>query len=329
MQDRPDGVRDEEVAQTLERHWGLTPTEVTYAPVGFGSYHWIASGSDTKWFLTVDDLDARGQQAGGARASAASNLSGALTTATALQEAGHEFVVAPIRSQSGAVLENINDRFVLAVYPHVDGQTGSFGPFATRQERFAVVDRLAALHGDTSVDQRTVRVDDCAVPCRDGLTKALGSLAAPWKSGPYAEPTRTLLVERGAELSLALRHFDAAVDSVGEINAPRVITHGEPHRGNVIFTTQGAALIDWDTALLAAPERDLWSLIEEDPAVVNYYEATTGRALNTETLRLYRDWWDLCEVSLFVNQFRQAHTDSPDAQTAWRSLTRHMNAVGQ
>ncbi|WP_432843998.1 phosphotransferase family protein [Dactylosporangium sp. CA-092794] len=36
-----------------------------------------------------------------------------------------------------------------------------------------------------------------------------------------------------------------------------VLTHGEPHPGNTMRTGGGWLLIDWDTALLAAPERDL------------------------------------------------------------------------
>jgi aminoglycoside phosphotransferase (APT) family kinase protein len=36
------------------------------------------------------------------------------------------------------------------------------------------------------------------------------------------------------------------------------LTHGEPHPGNVIGTDDGWLLVDWDTAAIAQPERDLW-----------------------------------------------------------------------
>jgi len=61
-----------------------------------------------------------------------------------------------------------------------------------------------------------------------------------------------------------MAHYDALVVSVGASREPMVITHGEPHRANTIVTTAGVALIDWDTALLARRERDLWMLIDED-----------------------------------------------------------------
>ncbi len=35
-----------------------------------------------------------------------------------------------------------------------------------------------------------------------------------------------------------------------------VITHGEPHGGNVMTMSSGLVLVDWDTVLLAPPERD-------------------------------------------------------------------------
>lgn len=39
-----------------------------------------------------------------------------------------------------------------------------------------------------------------------------------------------------------------------------VVTHGEPHPGNVIRTSHGLRIIDWTTVQMAPPERDLWML---------------------------------------------------------------------
>ena len=37
-----------------------------------------------------------------------------------------------------------------------------------------------------------------------------------------------------------------------------MITHGEPHPGNILRSRGRLLLIDWDTAGVALPERDLW-----------------------------------------------------------------------
>ena len=55
-----------------------------------------------------------------------------------------------------------------------------------------------------------------------------------------------------------------------------VLTHGEPHPGNTMLTAAGWLLIDWDTALVAPPERDLWSLDPGDGSILSAYADATG-----------------------------------------------------
>ena len=49
-------------------------------------------------------------------------------------------------------------------------------------------------------------------------------------------------------------------------------------------------MIDWDTALLAPPERDLWTLIDEEEWIADEYTARTGVIVNPATTQLYRLW---------------------------------------
>jgi aminoglycoside phosphotransferase (APT) family kinase protein len=58
--------------------------------------------------------------------------------------------------------------------------------------------------------------------------------------------------------------------------SPLVLTHGEPHAANTIKTDSGLVLIDWDSALIAPRERDLWSLALEDPAILHHYASKAG-----------------------------------------------------
>jgi hypothetical protein len=294
-----------------------------HAAVGFGSHHWRAATTTDRWFLTVDDLDARLLHRTDSRSAARDRLVAALSTARSLRSGGCEFVVAPTPSGSGRVVEPIDDRYVLAVYPHIDGEAGSYGPFATRAERLAVVDLLVRLHdADTGAPAGTA---DFAIPSRDRLGRAMGETAEPWATGPFAEPARELLQRHNEPLQRALAAYDELVSVVRAKNRPLVITHGEPHRGNVIRTAGGPLLIDWDTALLAPPERDLWSLIDEDPEVRHHYQQAAGRELDDDALRLFGLWWDLCEVALFVDDFRRPHLATDDTRIAWHSLESHLD----
>jgi len=322
---QPGDLPDDAVVEVLASGWGLDVDEIAYAPVGFGSHHWSVVNATMKWFVTADDLDARTQHAEDTRARVRQRLAAALSTAAALRQRGCSFVVAPTPSRRGSVLEDIGDRYVVAVYPHVDGRTGQYGHYDSQAERFAVVDRLVETHAATDSVTSIALADDFAIPSRDRLVTAMSATSSPWSTGPFAERTRALLGRHADSLTIVLNRYDELADRVRRRGDGVVVTHGEPHRGNVIFTTDGASLVDWDTALLAPCERDLWSLIDEDPEVATYYSKESGRAVDNDALRLYRLWWDLCEVSLYVSQFHAPHVASADTETAWEALQEHLD----
>lgn len=320
---RPSDLSDDAVAGALRDGWGIDVEAIEYAAVGFGSHHWRVASTPRRWFVTVDDLDARLLGDADSRSAARDRLTAALSTALALRSAGYEFVVSPMPDSSGHVAQSIEDRFTIAVYPHIEGTTGSFGPFDSTGDRLAVVDLLARLHSaDIAVPARTT---DHTIPCRDRLHDAMANLSEPWSTGPFAQPAHELLRQHHRSLRRALAAHDALVRAVETAGRPLVISHGEPHRGNVIVTAGGPVLIDWDTTLPAPPERDLWSLIDEDHTVRSHYERTAGRALNDNALRLYSLWWDLCEVALFTHDLRRPHEDTDDTRTALQGLQHHLD----
>ena len=103
------------------------------------------------------------------------------------------------------------------------------------------------------------------------------------------------------------------------------LTHGEPHPGNTMLTDRGLVVIDWDTALIAPPERDLWSLVAEDASVAPWYEERTGTPLDPEALELYRLAWDLTEVAIYVCDFFAPHELTDDTATAWESRVGYLD----
>ncbi len=99
-----------------------------------------------------------------------------------------------------------------------------------------------------------------------------------------------------------------------------VITHGEPHAGNVLVTGGGLVLVDWDTTLLAPPERDLWDLAGDDRAVLHRYAVATGTAIDEQALTLYRLWYDLAEIGGYLTLFRSPHANTGDTRESWTNL---------
>ena len=323
---RPDELSDADIVRAVADGWGLRTTSVEWAPVGFGSHHWHVRSGAHRWFLTVDDLDARPRHVAQTRVDASRRLSAALTVARSLRDGGLNFVVAPVRNRHQGVVHPINDRYVAALYEYVDGEFHSWSPYPTRADRLAVLDRIVAIHTSNIATSAPLR-DDFTIPGRDQLEIALAEVDRPWGCGPYADRARTLLRAHGDVLLAVLAQYDDLVDVVAHRSERAVLTHGEPHRGNTINTSDGVMLIDWDTALIAPPERDLWMLIDEDTQIAADYTERTGVPLDDAALRLYRLWWDLCEISLFMAAFRAPHEDTEDTQIAWLALQRFLDPV--
>lgn len=315
MKDRPEGVSDEDLAAALAQGWGLDVRSVAYRPVGFGSYHWAVDTGSRRLFATVDVLH-------DAPAARLRLLGQALGTALALhRDAGLHFVVAPLPDAAGAPLRPLGDRHAVALFPLVEGEAGEFGPHPP-QDRPEVLDLLVRLHAADVDAPRT----ELALPGRADLDEALSALDRPWQGGPYAEPARALLAGRATHVRALLAEFDRLADTVGSDSAPWVVTHGEPHPGNVIRGPRGLHLIDWDTVRLAPPERDLWMLggdpaqLGGDPSLLAAYTRATGRALSPAALALYPLWWTLADIAVYVRTLRAPHRATPDITASWTYL---------
>jgi thiamine kinase-like enzyme len=322
---RPDEPTDTQLADALQRGWGLRADDVTYLPVGFGSYHWRVVADAVAWFVTVDDLQLRQRHRGEPLDQPRRRLTAALATAVALRDAGLTFVVAPTPTHEGHPLWVTDARFAVALYAYVEGTTHTWGAYTSREERMSVVELLATLHRTTGAPRSTAIADDLAIPSRDELHLAMNDLDRPWTDGPYGELARRRLREHVDAMHAVLERFDELAAEVTAQTDRLVVTHGEPHRANTIATADGVVLIDWDTTLLAPPERDLWMLVREDPKVADAYADRTGVVPDQEVLDAYRLWWELTEVALYLAEFRAPHEETEDTRTAWQGLTTNLD----
>ncbi|MEO3809278.1 phosphotransferase [Sphaerisporangium sp. B11E5] len=320
MRDQPMDVDEGALLDALKA-WGIAPEAVAYAPVGFGDHHWIAGAAGTaeaggaRWFVTVADLPHKPYCGDGADAAFA-GLRRAMDTAWSLRhEAGLPFVTAPLRTAAGETTLRFGQRYAVSVFPYADGVAGDFGQKLTPGERAPLIDMLAALHG--SPPPAAIPARPLALPGRARLEKTLAEVGHPWEGGPYAEPARDLLA---GHLTAFLRRLEEFDRRSAEVRGEPVVTHGEPHPGNLLRSPGGLLLVDWDTVGLAPPERDLW-LAAADPADLDRYTEATGRRPDPSVLALYRLRWSLEDVSLFLEYFRSPHGRTADAEQSWSALT--------
>lgn len=308
------------LSDALSEGWGFQPVSLSYQPVGFGSHHWLAvDPGGQELFATVDDLSEKVRDDADTTSAVFGRLEQAFESALSLRrDAGLDFVVAPRPASSGRVLRRLTDRYSLVVHPYLaDCENRQDGEFETSADQHAVLAMLIRLH---SAKATPPPADDFGIPGRAALLAAMHSTGEPWQTGPYGIRCRDLLARHAADLGALMAAFDQLAARVRGRTDRMVITHGEPNAANVLKTPAGFVFVDWESALLAPPERDLWALAESDPGVLDAYRAATGTAIDTDALALHRMWYDLAEISGYVGWFRSRHDDTADAAEGWQNL---------
>ncbi|MEH0821943.1 MULTISPECIES: phosphotransferase [unclassified Micromonospora] len=332
MRDRPAALTETELIRGVLVGWGIEAGSTQYLPVGAGSYHWsVADRRGSTWFVKVDDLGV--EEAG--RDATFDRLGRSFGTALALRDAGLDFVLAPMPSGGGAAVWRLTPRYALSVFPMVAGTAGRFGAHPP-EDRAELVDLLAELHRATPVVAGLAPRTDLVLPGRERLEAALRDLDREWTGGPYGERVRALLAAHAGHVEGLLADFDRRVDRVRAVAADWVVTHGEPHPGNVMRTPAGLRLIDWDTLRIAPAERDLWMLtpalarmLGDDPGgdvddVLDRYTRATGRTVTQAGLGLYPLWWKLADLACYVDELRRPHGTGEDVTASLTYLTGYL-----
>lgn len=324
---KPADLTEETLAAALRDRWRFTASSLDYQAVGFGSHHWlVTNAAGERLFVTVDDLGAKLRTADDSTDAAFGRLGRAFAAALALRaDAGLAFVIAPLPTPDGQVLARLADRYSLVVHPYLTGtEAGSYGGFARDSDRNAVLALLGQLHAARIAPAAEPLTDDFLVPQLDALQALRAESGRPWDGGPYAERARDLLRAHGPDLEVLITAYHELARRVAAREGRLVITHGEPHAANVMRTAGGLVLVDWDTVLLAPPERDLWHLADDDESILDAYAGASGVEIDREALSLYRLWWDLSEISGYLSLFAGPHGESADSAESWQELNRYL-----
>lgn len=317
----PAGLSESALATALAHRWDVAVASMGYQAVGFGSHHWkLIDARGARWFVTVDELDSKRHWLREPEDAAFLRLRAALYTARDLRDSGCAFVVAPVLTLDGEPLVRTDGRCGVALYPFVEGESFAWGEFSTGAHRRAVLDLIVKVHTAPSAASRHALVDDFGIPHRDELELSLPPGDDVRSAGPYGAATSTLLVGNAEKVQGLLDRYDDLVEVAHGASRPMVLTHGEPHPGNTMRTAEGWLLIDWDTVLVAPPERDLWSLHPGDGSVLDEYAAATGLAPLPAMLDLYRLRWDLADLAVYVSLFRGHHSGTADDDQSWNGL---------
>jgi spectinomycin phosphotransferase len=316
----PADLVPERLETALAEGWRLRAASLEYLPVGGGSHHWLATGGDgSRAFVTVDDLDGK-EWLGSTREAVSDGLRRCLRTAAALRDqAGLSFVVAPDPALDGEPLRHVDERYAVSVFPFLDGHSFPFGPYPDEELRGQALEMIAALHRSTPAVRGLAPVHVPGFTGRGDLDAFLAEPGRPWDGGPFSAGAHRVVADYAADIARLVVAFDRLADATAPARADPVISHGEPHPGNVMRAEGRLFLIDWDTVALAAPERDI-ALIAGGPADVDRYQEAAGRAIDPAVIILYRLRWYLDDLSSGVQMFRGPHRDTADTRQWRKSL---------
>ena len=317
----PGILDDGDLFRVLSASWALEADELRYVPKGAGSYHWIAlSAGDQTYFITVDDLDSK-PWLGERRDRAFEGLGAAYEAAWALQhEVGLPFVTGPMRGPGGTTLARLSDQFSMAVFPFVVGHAGSWGDPLNDWDRTELLRVLAKLHQTTPPLGVRVARRPLDIPERPCLKTALSDVEHPWEGGPLSESARCALADHAQGVTGWLDQLDGLAKRLGDEDSAEVLTHGEPHPGNLIRSAGGLGLIDWDTIALALPERDLWMLDNRSDNGFALYEDLTGKHINEAAISFYRLAWSLSDIASLARIFRAPHDETEWIRRKWKTF---------
>jgi spectinomycin phosphotransferase len=308
-----------ELAGFLDEGWGFRLEAADYAPLGAGSYHWLVrDAGGTRGFVTVDDLDHK-PWLGDDRELVFDGLRRAFDTAVALRRTGLDFVVAPTPARNGETVSRIGPCYAMALFPFVDGESSEWGRHESPEERAAIVTLLAELHETTHAVASVARSAGLDLPGREHIEAGLRELHAPWSGGPFSEPAREALARHASDVTELLDLADRLAADIAKRGDPWVVTHGEPHSGNIMRADATRLLVDWDTVALAPPERDLWMVVESAEDAARYADVT-GRDVDHEALSFFRLTWDLKDLAEYLGALRSPHHESEDTQRVYDGL---------
>lgn len=327
----PADLSPDVVLDLVREYWDDRAAAAAYLPRGAGAHHWgVARSRGPRWFVTADDVTVPGRL---------DELQDAYVAARRLALDGHHLVLptvpplevaagsGPVPGAGGAV-GVVTGHWLVTVTPYLEGEAGP-GDYADDNQRALLARGLGELHA--AVPPPRARLWEPGPPMRDELEAILASdLDGAWDSGPFGDDTRAVLQEKRTGLLALLERYDALAAHALDDRGGWVVTHGEPHTANVLWSAGGPRLVDWESLRVSPRERDLrWVLRDADGAEpLSAYLATAGLDLATsgiaddldDMVELFDLEWTLWQVGQYAVRFAGEHSGDDDDRRFHRAL---------
>ena len=245
MRDRPDLV-DDIIVATVRASYTIALDGLTFLPIGNDSATWVfraraANGVD--YFLKL-------------RKGSANPAS--FHVPRYLHNHGVTCVIAALPTVTGGLWVKV-DEFTLALYPFIDGATGT-DTGMTEHHWVAYGATLRRIHDITSPPEITRNMrHEAFIPDPGGVIRRLDAQIA---DNEFAEPWERELAafwrDRRAEIVSLIDRAEFLGQRLRTSNPPLVLCHADIHTSNILIDTADQLwIVDWDETVLAPKECDL------------------------------------------------------------------------
>ncbi|MGE0542104.1 MAG: phosphotransferase enzyme family protein [Dehalococcoidia bacterium] len=292
----PPNLSDATIIATVHERYGIVVTALTFLPIGNDSATWVfrlqpATG-DTL-FLKL-------------RKGAANAPS--FIVPHYLADHGVTHVVAALPARTGALWIDV-DGFALALYPYIDGATGTDTDM-TEDHWITYGAALRQVH-DTELPPAIIRLlqRETFIPDRGDVIAHLDALLP---TRTFTDPSERELAAFWLERREAIRTLADRAATLGRrlkaTNPPLVLCHADIHTWNLLIDTADRLwIVDWDETMLAPKERDLMFVVgglstelvgpREEAWFFAGYGATTVDPL---ALAYYRFAWAISDLGAYA-----------------------------
>jgi spectinomycin phosphotransferase len=237
----------------------------------------------------------------------------------------------PMRANTGQYINDL-EGYDAILLPYIDGTPACDAELSDLHQR-KLGSLIATLHRCKLHDDEVPPMETFSVR----LARLLGSMlrdTAQSKENlpPIQQHLIDVLHDNYPKLKKMAAQFAALAQVLREDTSLAenfVLCHSDPSCGNIIISPDdNVYLIDWDTPIMAPPERDLFHLRQWPAALENYKSMMDSGELDKRVMLYYQLEWDIQEIVDYGR--RLLYSDQSDDQNEhdWSELATHMQGIG-
>jgi aminoglycoside phosphotransferase (APT) family kinase protein len=273
----------------LREQWHLEVTGIHFIPVGDSAYSYrIEVSPDSRYYLKIVDQ----RSPTGQRTAAHMEFSLPLQQLVAQLHLAGVQAPRPLPTSTGA-LSAIHEPFLCALYTFIPGETlaNAYPLSPALVQRIAQA--LATLHAvqiPAFLRQRSPQ-DNLTAPFDADLLADLTALyTISVHDAPILQRLREVVWPQREQIRAFLVHSQEYARKAQQTPVSSVLCHGDAWGGNMIVSPSGQlTLLDWESAVIAPPERDVFPYIGYIGPDFAAFDAGY-RLIHKEPMHWHTDW---------------------------------------